>query len=256
MKKILIFVVFIFAFMVSFIGCATTSENAAGKAMEYAGSVGPFVNPEIPIEQYGYIKTPSNPLSLLSIDGKKTHGGFITSGYHSLDVSYYVANTSVTTFHLNNNFESGKSYIVRYKISDDNRYDNEYMVTVFIEEINDPTEDEFEKLKTYLSFSKANPTYLEGSWTMSKRSPAIDIEITFFGNKFTMVTYNRMFKSTIKMEGRYLFSENTISLFHEKHNDEEKYMSEIVYYKLTENILNITNIKFGYLFKGQYTKKN
>jgi hypothetical protein len=35
-------------------------------------------------------------------------------------------------------------------------------------------------------------------------------EITFFGNRFKMATYNRMFKSALNMEGRYLFGENTI----------------------------------------------
>jgi hypothetical protein len=252
MKKVFWFMFFSFIFMALITGCATIDEENADNIDFYG------FDPEIPVEQYCYIKTPTSPLSILSIDGEKIHGGFITPGYHIINVRY-VAYSSAD-FTLQQNFEAEKSYTIGYTTSDENKYDNKYTVTVFVQEITDSAENEFEKLKAFLVFSKINPTYLEGTWAISNGMPAIDTKISFAENRFTMLTYNRMLKFTINTEGRYYFNENIIILNYEKYDGKENNMRESIYYKLTGNTLNFISIKSGQAVvryvKGQYNKIN
>jgi hypothetical protein len=236
--------------------CATTGEKAAIRNVENIDFRG--VDPSIPIEQYSYIKTPASPLGIISIDGKNINGGFFTPGYHFIRGRYSAYSSA--DFTLQQNFEAGKVYGISYKIFDENEFDNRYMVNVFIQEINNPAENEFEKIRAFFPFSKANPAYLEGTWSISNGMPPIDTKITFEENRFKMVTYNRMLKFTINTEGSYYFSENTIILNYEKYDDKENNMRETVYYELKENILNFISIKSVHpvvrYVKGQYIKTN
>jgi hypothetical protein len=158
-------------------------------------------------------------------------------------------------------FEPGKTYRLYY-VADQNEKQswgskNIGTIQFFIEERNI---DSSVKEAAYLVFSKANPDYLEGTWTYSKKYPFEDYEIKFLKKRFFTRAFNRVSKKEVIMEGDYFFNENTIILYCEMRNKKSFFQKEILNYELKNGILyiesggNAASDTAGGM-KGEYNKK-
>ncbi|MDR1460526.1 MAG: hypothetical protein LBI78_02650 [Campylobacteraceae bacterium] len=271
------FVLFILSAMAFLlIGCATVGQKAE---INYVKSIPVLLNTEVPLEKRCYIATKEYSYIFAINDVDRPRDAIhrnemvtLISGMHQLTVQYNDGDRTSSLLRVVFNFEEGQNYYLNYEITDSEGFFSPDSIRFFITKLTDEKTLEnsdnskiaalasIEKVKAYLAFSDANPTYLAGTWYYENSYPPFNNKITFQNDRFTITSFNRWRKFETITSGRYVFNNETIVMVYEKKQDKDFFAREVLYYELENEFLNILDapqsaaiLTVGSL-KGKYHK--
>lgn len=251
--------------LINTVALAQTSAKEAAKNIEKLGLHKEAIDFNAPTESYCHITgnnfiQPSaiggnivgikniNENTIVQIRGTNPQGGFIPSGDIKLFLRYRVRTNRGydSIYHVIHpcHLEAGKSYEIRYQPKKRQHY--------FEEDPTNRVEDfvnKLELIKSFKSYTEANPKRLDGAWTAETKRlmKTFFIKYDIQGDKisFESKSKNAEMRAIIG-EGRLFYTENLIMMFPEKAiangKEYQNFNNEPIYvwsYTLTDGVLNI-----------------